>query len=111
MCFPLSPPLPLRFSLPPFLQSLEAELRRLQEATAQGLDGFDNRLKKLFHLKIKTEMAVNQEELKALRLGVALMTEREMAGKEEELHARLEESKNKKVGSVCVCVCLCVCVV
>ena len=86
------------------LQSLEAELRRLQEASAQGLEGFDSRLKKLFHLKIKTEMAVNQEELKVLRLGVALMTEREIADKEEELYTRMEESKNKKVCSSRGCV-------
>ena len=63
------------------------------------MEGFDARLKKLFHLKIKTEMAVNQEELKALRLGVALMMERELGDKEEELYARLEDSKNKKVGN------------
>ena len=44
-------------------------------------------------------MAVNQEELKALRLGVALMMERELGDKEEELYARLEDSKNKKVGN------------
>ena len=88
---PLPPPSPF--------QSLEAELRRLQEASAQGLEGFDNRLKKLFYLKIRTEMAVNQEELKILRLGVALNTEREITDKEEELHARLEKSKNKKVGT------------
>lgn len=41
-------------------KSLEAELRKLQGSITQGMDQFDERLHKLFHLKIRTEMAIHQ---------------------------------------------------
>ena len=77
-------------------QGLESELRRLQEATLQGMEGFDEKLKRLFYLKIKSEIAVNQEELKILRLGAAILLEEEMLLKESQLNKRLEDKKNAK---------------
>ena len=40
--------------------ALEAELRKLQSSITQSMEQFDERLYKLFHLKIKTEMSVQQ---------------------------------------------------
>lgn len=41
-------------------RALEAELRKLQGSIVQAMEQFDERLGKLFQLKIKTEMAVHQ---------------------------------------------------
>ena len=41
-------------------KALEAELRKLQSSITQAMEQFDERLYKLFHLKIKTEMSVQQ---------------------------------------------------
>ena len=41
-------------------KSLEAELRKLQASISQSMEQFDDRLTKLFRLKIQTEMAVHQ---------------------------------------------------
>ena len=40
--------------------ALEAELKKLQGSIVQAMEQFDDRLNKLFQLKIKTEMAVHQ---------------------------------------------------
>ena len=74
---------------------------------------FDDRLVKLFKLKLKTELAINQvcvilpsvhfanllmqEELKILRLASSLLTEEEVNYKEELLNQNLVEYKNQKV--------------
>ena len=60
------------------------------------MEGFDEKLKRLFYLKIKSEIAVNQEELKILRLGAAILLEEEMLLKESQLNKRLEDKKNVK---------------
>ena len=76
----------------------------------------DDRLVKLFKLKLKTELAINQvcvilpsetsvhfanllmqEELKILRLASSLLTEEEVNYKEELLNQNLVEYKNQKV--------------
>ena len=44
-------------------RALEAELRKLQGSIVQAMEHFDERLNKLFHFKIKTEMAVHQASL------------------------------------------------
>ena len=41
-------------------RSLEAELRKLQDTIRHSMDQFDERLGRLFQLKIGTEMAVHQ---------------------------------------------------
>ena len=41
-------------------KALEGELRKLQSTIAQAMESFDERLRKLFDLKINTEMAVHQ---------------------------------------------------
>lgn len=41
-------------------KALEGELRKLQSTISQAMDTFDERLGKLFQLKINTEMAIHQ---------------------------------------------------
>ena len=41
-------------------KALEAELKKLQGSILHSMEQFDERLAKLFQLKIKTEMAVHQ---------------------------------------------------
>lgn len=41
-------------------KALEGELRKLQSTISQAMENFDERLRKLFQLKINTEMAMHQ---------------------------------------------------
>ena len=41
-------------------KALEAELRKLQSSILQAMEQFNERLHKLFRLKIKTEMSIQQ---------------------------------------------------
>lgn len=41
-------------------KALEGELRKLQSTISQAMESFDERLHKLFQLKINTEMAIHQ---------------------------------------------------
>eukprot|EP00731_Ephydatia_muelleri_P020647 Em0013g374a len=77
-------------------KALEAEFKKLQSSIVQSMEQFDERLHKLFELKIRTETAVLQEELKILRLALALMVEEEVAMKEEVLNQELEKKKVAK---------------
>ncbi len=79
-------------------KSLEAELNKLQAGIVQSMEQFDERVVKLFQLKIRTEMAIHQEELKVLRLSRALLIEEEIAIRAKQLNQVLE---NKKVSKVC----------
>ena len=78
-------------------KALEAELRKLQVSIVQGMEQFNERLLKLFQLKIKTEMAIHQQELMMLCLTRALLSEEEATQREIELSKMLEEKKMSKV--------------
>ncbi len=78
-------------------KALEAELRKLQGSIVQGMEQYDERVLKLFQLKIATQTTINQEELKIQHLARALFIEKEIKMKEEELNNTLEEKKVKKV--------------
>lgn len=78
-------------------KALEAELRKLQSSITQGMEQYDDRLQKLFQLKIHTQTTIHQEELKILHLGCSLFIENEVKMKEEELNNILEDKKIKKV--------------
>lgn len=41
-------------------KALEGELRKLQSNISQAMENFNDRLRKLFDLKISTEMAIHQ---------------------------------------------------
>ena len=79
-------------------KALEAELRKLQMSIAQAMEQFDERILKLFQLKIKTEMAILQQELMMLCLIRALLSEEEVIEKDIRLNQELEEYKSIKVG-------------
>lgn len=78
-------------------KSLEAELHKLQGGIVQGMEQFDERMHKLFQLKIRTEMSIHQEELKVLRLSRSLLIEDEINMKAQQLNQLLEEKKVTKV--------------
>ena len=78
-------------------KALEAELRKLQATITQGMEQFDERLHKLFELKIKTETAIHQEELKFLHLTRSLLLEKQVILKSKQLNQLLEEKKVSKV--------------
>ena len=79
-------------------KALEAELRKLQMSIAQTMEQFDERILKLFQLKIKTEMAILQQELMMLCLTRALLSEEEVIEEDIRLNQELEEYKSIKVG-------------
>lgn len=88
-------------------------MKKHQEAILQSLQAFDERVMKLFQLKINCEKTVLQarfrtlisntiimflqEELKIQRLSVALLVEEEVKIKENELENVLNENKSAKV--------------
>jgi len=78
-------------------KALEAELRKLQASIVQAMEQYDERIQKLFQLKINTQTTIHQEELKIHHLARALFIEKEIKLKEEELNNTLEEKKVKKV--------------
>ena len=78
-------------------KALEAELRKLQSSITQGMDTFDERLQKLFQLKIRTQMVVHEEELKILCLIRSLIIEQEVAMKIQQFNDILQEKKVMKV--------------
>ena len=82
-------------------KSLEAELNKLQTSIVQGMEQFDERVLKLFQLKIRSEMAIHQEELKVLRLSRALLVEFEITMRGKQLNQILEDKKVGKVHTLC----------
>lgn len=78
-------------------KALEAELRKLQASISQGIEQFDERILKLFQLKIKSEMAILQQELMVLCLTRDLLSEEEVTEKEIQLNQLLEKKKVTKV--------------
>ena len=81
-------------------KALEAELKKLQSSIAQGMEQYDERVQKLFQLKMATQTTIQQEELKIHHLARALFIEKEIKMKEEELNNTLEEKKIKKVQEI-----------
>ncbi|CAD5121750.1 DgyrCDS10227 [Dimorphilus gyrociliatus] len=68
-----------------FRKQLDMELKKLQAATLENSQAFDETLQNLFQRKIKTEMAVYQEELKIQRLRLSMLVEEELKHREKEL--------------------------
>ena len=79
-------------------KALEAELRKLQASITQGMEQFDERLQKLFQLKIRTQMVIHQDELKILHLARSLIIEQEVGMKIQQFNDLLQEKKVMKVG-------------
>lgn len=78
-------------------KALEAELRKLQASITQGMEQFDERLQKLFQLKIRTQMVIHQDEMKMLHLARSLIIEQEVGLKIQHFNDLLQEKKVMKV--------------
>uniref|UniRef100_F6U441 Cilia- and flagella-associated protein 43 n=1 Tax=Ciona intestinalis TaxID=7719 RepID=F6U441_CIOIN len=77
-----------------YRKNLENELKKLQQNNLDAITNYDESLQQLFNRKVKTEMVVNQEELKILRMTQAIMVADELATHEDQLN-KLLELKNK----------------
>ncbi|XP_077439060.1 cilia- and flagella-associated protein 43 isoform X2 [Vanacampus margaritifer] len=74
-----------------YRKSLETEIRGFQKTTKEATDRFDEGLKKLFEMKIKSDMAICQEELKIKALNFSVLMEEVMRNEEMELTQKLKE--------------------
>ncbi|XP_022540288.2 cilia- and flagella-associated protein 43 isoform X1 [Astyanax mexicanus] len=72
---------------------LEAEIKKLQTSIKDATQGFDGTLSKLFEKKVKSDMAVHQEELKIANLAYSLMIEEEILNREKHLTYKLEMAR------------------
>ncbi|XP_061915201.1 cilia- and flagella-associated protein 43 isoform X2 [Entelurus aequoreus] len=83
-----------------YRKSLENEIKSLQKATKDATERFDDGLKKLFERKIKSDMAICQEELKIKILSYSILMEEVMGIDEKEHQSKLGqmEANKKKMG-------------
>ncbi|XP_061767585.1 cilia- and flagella-associated protein 43 isoform X2 [Nerophis ophidion] len=83
-----------------YRKSLENEIKSLQKATKDATERFDDGLKKLFERKIKSDMAICQEELKIKILSYSILMEEVMGIEEKEHQSKLGqmEANMKKMG-------------
>uniref|UniRef100_A0AAY5EAX4 Uncharacterized protein n=1 Tax=Electrophorus electricus TaxID=8005 RepID=A0AAY5EAX4_ELEEL len=76
-----------------YRKALEAEMKKLQISIKDATLAFDETLNKLFERKVKSEMAIYQEELKISNLAHSLLTEEEVLNREKELNLKLENNE------------------
>ncbi|XP_054654462.1 cilia- and flagella-associated protein 43 [Dunckerocampus dactyliophorus] len=83
-----------------YRKSLENEIRGLQKATKDATERFDDSLRKLFERKIKSDMAICQEELKIKVLSYSMLMEEVMGIEEKELQLKLGQmlANKRKMG-------------
>ncbi|XP_055976813.1 cilia- and flagella-associated protein 43 [Sorex fumeus] len=79
-----------------YKKSLDAELRKLQNAIQESTQHFDELLKRLFDRRVKAEMVVNQEELKINNLLFSLLLDEELCSREEYLNNYLSRKQEEK---------------
>ncbi|XP_075997913.1 cilia- and flagella-associated protein 43 [Genypterus blacodes] len=70
---------------------LESEMKKLQESNKEAAERFDKGLTKLSERKMKSEMAIHQEELKITSLVYSVHTEEEIRRRELAVRLQLEE--------------------
>ena len=80
-----------------YRKALEAELKKLQTANAEGMSGFDEKLNRLFKLKIEYQKTINQEELKMTRLARSIYQGDFLESCDMDLSKPLEEFKQLKM--------------
>ena len=80
-----------------YRKALEAELKKLQTANADGMNSFDEKLNKLFKLKIEYQKTLNQEELKIVRLSRSIYQQDYLEDCDSDLSKPLEEFKQLKL--------------
>ncbi|CAM9346974.1 unnamed protein product, partial [Lampetra planeri] len=74
-----------------YKKSLEVEMKKLQAATKDATERFDETFKRLFENKIKYEMAVQQEELKITHLAYSVRMDEVMGNRQVALRLKLEK--------------------
>ncbi|XP_077585258.1 cilia- and flagella-associated protein 43 [Stigmatopora nigra] len=75
---------------------LENEIKGLQKNTKEATERFDDGLKKLFERKIKSDMAICQEELKIKTLNYSILMEKVLKNEEMELVQKLKAMAAQK---------------
>nr|XP_039264137.1 cilia- and flagella-associated protein 43-like [Styela clava] len=79
-----------------YRKNLENELKKIQQGVVEAMSSFDEQLLQLYNRKVKTEMVINQEESKILRLSSAVLMLDEINIQEEQINFMLEFGKTKK---------------
>ncbi|KAB1270918.1 Cilia- and flagella-associated protein 43 [Camelus dromedarius] len=79
-----------------YRKSLEAEMKKLQNAIQESTQSFDEHLKRLFEKRVKAEMVVNQEELKINNLVFSLLLDEEISSREAFLNNYLTRKQEEK---------------
>ncbi|KAM8852550.1 cilia- and flagella-associated protein 43 isoform 4-T4 [Synchiropus picturatus] len=75
-----------------YRKSLETEMKKLQASTAELTERFDGSVRRLFEMKIRSQMAVYQEELKIICLKHSIHLDEAMRNREVELTLKLEQT-------------------
>ncbi|TRY55422.1 hypothetical protein DNTS_034432 [Danionella cerebrum] len=76
-----------------YRKTLETEMKKLQISIKEATQMFDDKLAKLFERKVKSGMAIYQEELKIANLVHSLQTEEEILTREKQLSFKLEKAR------------------
>ncbi|XP_063261434.1 cilia- and flagella-associated protein 43 isoform X2 [Prinia subflava] len=80
-----------------YRQFLRNEWNKLEASIKETTQNFDEIVCKLFEKKVKSEMAIYQEELKIVNLIYALLLDEELDTREAGLHEFLTKKKKEKV--------------
>ena len=80
-----------------YRKALEAELKKLQTANAEGVAAFDEKLNKLFRQRIEYQKTVYQEELKIVRLSRSIHLHEHLESRDSDLSETLEGFKQSKL--------------
>ena len=79
-----------------YRKAMEAELKKLQTANQEGMVSFDDKLNKLFKLRIAYQKTVNQEELKIVRLARSIYKQEALDELEQDMSKPLDAFKTMK---------------
>ncbi|XP_037076789.1 cilia- and flagella-associated protein 43-like [Pollicipes pollicipes] len=77
---------------------LEQELKKMLVTLQETVDRFDDSLNQLFTLKVQTEHAIYQEELKVSRLIRDVASEDDRQKRETELCRQMDMTQQRKIG-------------
>uniref|UniRef100_A0A8C2Z7E0 Uncharacterized protein n=1 Tax=Cyclopterus lumpus TaxID=8103 RepID=A0A8C2Z7E0_CYCLU len=80
-----------------YKKSMETEMKKQHTSTKDATERFDETLTTLFEKKVKSEMAIYQEELKITYLVHSILVEDEMRNRELEFKLKLEKTLAYKV--------------
>ncbi|XP_028810030.1 cilia- and flagella-associated protein 43-like [Denticeps clupeoides] len=79
-----------------FRKILESEMKKHHESIKETTVAFDETLNKLFEKKIKSDIAISQEDLKIANLAHSILTEEEILNRENDLNYKLQQTKTLK---------------